>query len=128
LFHALRSYQPSSGGRMGVMAGSSGLGLWFITLGNVAGALHAPVSFAHLALLRLTHALLPCTHAAAHGGYFDNIVLTLTDANNVAHAYPLPLSTEIVALPSAGSLFGALPSGAQGPAVASTFATFSGTR
>ena len=26
---------------MGVMAGSSGLGLWFITLGNVAGALHA---------------------------------------------------------------------------------------
>jgi hypothetical protein len=67
-------------------------------------------------------------HTAAHGGYFDNIVLTLTDANDVTHAYPLPLSTEVVTLPSAGSLFGALPSGAQGPAVASAFATFSGTR
>jgi hypothetical protein len=134
----VHSYQPTSGDRLGVMAGSSGRGLWFITLSNVAGACMRPFPEATMRaciymcasspLPHLTYAPLPYTVVAAHGGFFDNIVLTLTDANNVAYAYPLPLSTEIMALPSAGSLFGALPSGAQGPAAASQYAVFAGTR
>jgi hypothetical protein len=91
-------YQPSSGGRLGVMAGASAQGLWLLTLGNTE----------------------------ANGGFFDMITLTLTDAAGTVRAYPLPLLTEVLALPTVGVLLGATASGGVGPAVAAQFASFNG--
>jgi hypothetical protein len=93
-------YQPSSGSRLGVMAGASAQGLWRITLGNTE----------------------------ANGGFFDMITLTLTDAAGAARAYPLPLLTEVLVFPTEGVLLGANATGGVGPAVAAQFATFFGTR